>query len=261
MSQARSDVLADVRRAGGWLRTMLPTLGTAPAAAGASALALGLVLVDALVPGAEFAIEADAACGLLPQVDDLSSGGGADGFTFALLSALRPNDVRFRTALRAFSATLAALPAVRASAPLHAHVLRADDGELGALCRRIEFRGVVGRGVDRRALGMALGARAFAAARIPGRSAFALQVVHAAVAARLDPTTTREAIAFVRRSQHVDGAFGPLPPSTPRDGDVRLRFHVPWTTAALRTFYDALAREPLGRAIVRASEKDNSPSP
>ena len=108
---------------------------------------------------------------------------------------------------------------------------------------------------------MVRAAGGFGAARSPRNGAFALRLLRVGAGDRLDAATVREALAFVRRLQRVDGAYGHLPVRTDYAGDIRYVFHAGLTVDALWLIHDALAPVTLVRRALRAREKNSAASP
>ena len=257
----RAALLGDVVRAASWLASQL----AAARRDGAScevhcATVLGLDVAALTLRDPAIAGTAQEAADTFAGA--LRAGGGQprDAVAFALVAALHPGESAFAPARGALTAAAHGVRPLEAGPDACAQVLGGDDAALAALCDRIELRGVRGNLAARRELGLALAARAFSAARAPTRSAFAMHVLRAAAGARLDPATTAEALAFARRQQRVDGAYGHLPVSTQTAGDLRAAFHLPWTVAALRLVHDALAPVPLVRAKTSRQPEGDSPS-
>ena len=256
--------LADIARAGAWLRTTVVLARTVPPEPGRrGALALGLALAAALAPDAALDAAADEAARELAAAGAITPD-GPDAGPAGLVAALRPGTAPALDAARAaLRAAVRALDPIAASGETCATVLRGDDDAVTALCERAELAGVAGDAGWRRELGLALTARAFSAARAPMKAAFAMRLLRVVAARRLDPAARPETVAFVRRLQRVDGSFGHLPPHTVLSGDLRLAFHLPWTVAALRALHDALAPAPLIKIALRSepSVKESSGSP
>jgi hypothetical protein len=131
-------------------------------------------------------------------------------------------------------------------------LLTADDPALHGVCDAVEAFGLGDRpAVERERIGAALGARAFAALRTARGFELGTRLLRVVASERLDPAATVEGLAYLRRQQRLDGAFGHLPPRSPQTGDIRLAFHLPRTVLSLWAIHDALAPVSLVRRAVR----------
>jgi hypothetical protein len=272
--ERRRELVADVERAGGWLS------GTAAPLAGSylralCTLALGLAIRARIVAAAAAERDADRAARRLRDMLESAretDQPACDPLALALVYALRLRSGASETDREAFvracegalsadsrGASIARMlgvggPAARTplrwSAELAELLSFGPAADVTAWCDRAEEHGLaVLQGGERRALALALSARAFSAARANAGFPFAARVFRLIAAERLDARAVRDAMRHVRAMQRADGAYGALPPLSDTAGDIRTTYHLPWTVLSIWTIHDAVAPRALVRCV------------